>query len=52
MPGLTEIGVFFRFDKTFHIDYVHFVIGSRAPSRKELIHLGKNFLNYVCLTKK
>lgn len=52
MPGLTEIGVFFRFDKTYHIDYVHFVIGSRAPSRNELIRWEKNFLEYVRLIKK
>lgn len=52
MYGLTEIGVFFHFNKTFHIDYVHFVIGSRAPSRDKLIHLEKNFLEYVSLIKK
>lgn len=52
LPALTEVGVFFRFDKTFHIDYVHFVINSRGPSPKELLLLEKNLLEYIRLIKK
>lgn len=52
MPALTEVGVFFRFDKTLHIDYVHFIINSRGPSRKELVLLEKNLVEYIRLIKK
>lgn len=51
-PALTEVGVFFRFDRTWHIDYVHFIINSRGPSRKELLLLEKNLLEYIRLIKK
>lgn len=52
MPALTEVGVFFRFDNSLQIDYVHFVITPRSPSRRELISLEENLVEYIHLMKK
>ncbi len=52
VPALTKVGVFFRFDKTLHIDYVHFIIYVRVFHRDDLSRLEKNFLTYVHLLKK
>lgn len=52
IPKLAEVGVFFRFNKTFHIDYLHFVINSRGPSRADLVRLEKNLLEYARLIKE
>lgn len=47
-----KAGVFFRFDKTLHIDYLHFIIYIRIFHRDNLLRLEKNFLDYVDLLKK
>lgn len=52
IPALLKIGVFFRFDKTYHIDYIHFAIHRKKFSREELIPLEKNFLDYIDKIKK
>lgn len=52
IPALLKVGVFFRFDKTLHIDYVHFVIYTHSFPRKDLVPLEKNFLDYTRLLKK
>lgn len=49
---LSRVGVFFRFNKSFHIDYLHFTIPSSSFSRKDLVRLEKNFLDYARLLKK
>lgn len=52
MPALTDVGVFFRFDKTSHVDYIHFIIPLGDFSRDDLLYLEKCFLQYVRLIKK
>ncbi len=52
IPALLKVGVFFRFDKTLHIDYVHFVIYTHSFPREDLVPLEKNFLDYTRLLKK
>lgn len=47
IPALLKVGVFFRFNKTFHIDYVHFVIYRNSFSKEDLVRLEKNFLEYM-----
>lgn len=52
MPALTDVGVFFRFDKTYHVDYIHFIIPLGDFSREDLLSLEKCFLHYARLIKK
>lgn len=52
VPVLSRVGVFFRFNKSFHIDYLHFTIPSSSFSQKDLVRLEKNFLEYIQLLKK
>lgn len=52
MSGLTEIGVFFCFDKTYHIIYVHFFIPKGALSSDDLVRLEDHFLAYARLLKE
>lgn len=52
IPALLKVGVFFRFNKTFHIDYVHFVIYRNSFSKEDLVRLEKNFLEYMRIIKK
>lgn len=47
-----KVGVFFRFDKTLHIDYVHFTIRIGSFSRDDLLRLETNFLEYARMIKK
>lgn len=52
IPALLRVGMFFRFDQTFHIDYVHFIIYRRSFPKEDLLSLEKNFLKYMRLIKK
>lgn len=52
MSALTDVGVFFRFDKTYHVDYIHFIIPLGDFSRDDLLRLEKCFLQYTRLIKK
>lgn len=52
IPALLKVGMFFRFNKTFHIDYVHFVIYRRIFTKEDLLPLEKNFLEYMRIIKK
>ncbi len=53
MPGLLKIGVFFCFDKTYHlIIYVHFFIPKGSLSEEDLLRLEDNFLAYGRLLKE
>lgn len=52
IPDLTRIGVFFCFDKTYHIIYVHFFIPKGALSSDDLVRLEDNFLAYGRLLKE
>lgn len=52
VSALSRVGVFFRFNKSFHIDYLHFAIPSSFFSREDLVRLEKNFLEYGRLLKK
>lgn len=52
VPALLKVGVFFRFDKTLHIDYVHFTIRIGSFSRDDLLRLETNFLEYAHMIKK
>lgn len=49
---LSRVGVFFRFNKSFHIDYLHFTIPSSSFSREDLVRLEFFFLDYARLLKK
>lgn len=52
IPDLQTIGVFFRFDKTFHMDYVHFIIRRNSFTHEDLLLLEKNLVEYVRLLKQ
>lgn len=52
IPALADVGVFFQFDKTFHIDYIHFAVPRRLFSDKDLLRLEKNFYQYTRLVKE
>lgn len=52
IPALTKIGVFFCFDKTYHIIYLHFFIVKGSLSQKDLLRLEDNFLAYARLLKE
>lgn len=54
MPGLADVGVFFCFNKSLQIDYVHFIINTESSrlSHNELLDLEKNFVKYAHLMKK